>query len=123
MNAKIANEISYEALNKKTGYQHVSSRIMDEHHKALADILLMEIYDSIEHYAKEAKFDCKFRIESYVFWDAWRSQKLSAGLIMSYIMEVLRHKGFEVDYYSEYAFHCGWEGLTDDLDYILGIKW
>ena len=112
MDAATANSLAIEAL----------SELMEANYKQeeenLTESLLMEIYDNIEIAAKEGKFRTSHIIYDEVsFIDDYRV-KLSLGLIVANILNILRSKGFHVDYHIQYSQEIGCE-----FDYYLKIDW
>ena len=116
MDAAIANSLTLEAISNRTARQLEANYKQEEEN--LTESLLMEIYDNIEIAAKEGKFRTSHVIYDEVsFIDDYRV-KLSLGLIVANIINILRSKGFHVDYHIQYSREIGCEH-----DYYLTIDW
>ena len=116
MDAAIANSLTLEAISNRSAQQLEANYKQEEEN--LTESLLMEIYDNIEIAAKEGKFRTSHIIYDEVsFIDDYRT-KLSLGLIVANILNILRSKGFHVDYHIQYSREIGCEH-----DYHLTIDW
>jgi hypothetical protein len=116
MDAATANSLAIEALSERAAIVMEANYKQEEEN--LTESLLMEIYDNIENAAKEGKFRTSHIIYDEVsFIDDYRV-KLSLGLIVANIINILRRKGFHVDYHIQYSREIGC-----DHDYHLTIDW
>lgn len=116
MDAATANSLAIEALSERAAIMMEANCKQEEEN--LTESLLMEIYDNIEIAAKEGKFRTSHIIYDEVsFIDDYRA-KLSLGLIVANIINILRSKNFHVDYYIRYSQEIGCEH-----DYHLIIDW
>ena len=116
MDAAIANSLTLEAISNRNARQLEANYKQEEEN--LTESLLIEIYDNIEIAAKEGKFRTSHIIYDEVsFIDDYRV-KLSLGLIVANILNILRRKGFHVDYHIQYSREIGCEH-----DYHLTIDW
>jgi hypothetical protein len=116
MDAATAKSIMLEAISNHNAQPLKANYKQEEEN--LTESLLMEIYDNIETAAKEGRFQTSHTIYDEVsFIDDYRT-KLSLGLIVANIINILRSKGFHVDYHIQYSREIGCEH-----DYYLTIDW
>ena len=116
IDAATANSLAIEALSERDAIMMEANCKQEEEN--LTESLRMESYDNIEIAAKEGKFRTSHIIYDEVsFIDDYRI-KLSLGLIVANIINILRSKGFHADYHIQYSREIGCEH-----DYHLTIDW